>query len=511
MRKHQQQQILDILQTLREAQKADLYADCQDGALACADFIDNIAGGDTETAGFLREYYDLLFKVHSGEAKKDTLKKQLHRIECSVRAKLKPDKIEVVFFPYKASMWDSMESIWLAAKADPACDAYVVPIPYYDKNTDGSFGQMHYEGGLYPDYVPVSDWQSYNPEVRRPDAVFVHNPYDENNYVTSIHPDFYCKRLREFTESLIYVPYYVSTEGKFEEISCVSPGTLYSHKTILQSEKIRQEYIRNIENFKKRTDAIDKSVKQNDKFLALGSPKFDAAINKKRGDFKLPDEWEKLIGGKKVVLYNTSISTMLQGDEQYLRKLRSVIETFKKRYDIAVWWRPHPLSESTYGAMRPHLLSEYKRIIAEYKNAGFGIYDDSSDLHRAIAYADMCLGDEYSSVNLLLQAAGKPLLLQNINLTESGTLGSRENAEESMSAFITISEKNTTYKYIVIETVQTTQGSFTLIDFIEFSDLIIKHGEAQAGKYRATFANSDGTAGQKIYEHIKLDLKYSKI
>ena len=29
-------------------------------------------------------------------------------------------------------MWDSLESVWQAADADPDCDAYVVPIPYYD-------------------------------------------------------------------------------------------------------------------------------------------------------------------------------------------------------------------------------------------------------------------------------------------------------------------------------------------------------------------------------------------
>ena len=42
--------------------------------------------------------------------------------------------MEAIFLPYKASMWDSLESVWKAADADPECDAYVIPIPYYDKN-----------------------------------------------------------------------------------------------------------------------------------------------------------------------------------------------------------------------------------------------------------------------------------------------------------------------------------------------------------------------------------------
>ena len=50
-------------------------------------------------------------------------------------------------------MWDALESVWLAAKDDPQRETHVVPIPYYYKNPDGSFGQMHYEGNSYPDYV----------------------------------------------------------------------------------------------------------------------------------------------------------------------------------------------------------------------------------------------------------------------------------------------------------------------------------------------------------------------
>lgn len=35
---------------------------------------------------------------------------------------------KVVFMPYKASMWDSLESVWMAADKDERCEALVVPI-----------------------------------------------------------------------------------------------------------------------------------------------------------------------------------------------------------------------------------------------------------------------------------------------------------------------------------------------------------------------------------------------
>ena len=49
---------------------------------------------------------------------------------------METDRLCFVFLPYKVSMWDSMETVWKAADKDPDCDAYVVPIPYFDKDQD---------------------------------------------------------------------------------------------------------------------------------------------------------------------------------------------------------------------------------------------------------------------------------------------------------------------------------------------------------------------------------------
>ena len=118
---------------------------------------------------------------------------------------------------------------------------------------------------------------------------------------------------------------------------------------------------------------------------------------------------------KKVILYNTSIGAILKGNEQYLVKLRYVLGTFRSRDDVVLWWRPHPLGESTYNAMRPQLMDEYKQVVEDYKREGWGIYDDTPDLHRAIACTDAYYGD-WSSLVALYQATGKPILVQNPNI-----------------------------------------------------------------------------------------------
>lgn len=88
-------------------------------------------------------------------------------------------------------MWDSLESVYLAAKEDESCDAYCVPILYFDRNADGTLGEMHYEGNDYPANIEITDWETYDFEAKRPDVVYIHNPYDEANRVTCVHPRFF--------------------------------------------------------------------------------------------------------------------------------------------------------------------------------------------------------------------------------------------------------------------------------------------------------------------------------
>ena len=163
---------------VNEEELTNLLSDCQDSAVSMGNMIEAVYGD-------LKKHVKRLRRVFNQEI---------------------PDKQEVVFLPYKASMWDSLESIWKAADEDENSDAYVIPIPYFDKNPDGSLREQHYEGGDFPDDVPITSCDDYNLEVRHPDIIFIHNPYDDGNYVTTIHPYFYSRNLKQFTDKLVYVP-----------------------------------------------------------------------------------------------------------------------------------------------------------------------------------------------------------------------------------------------------------------------------------------------------------------
>jgi len=326
-------------------------------------------------------------------------------------------KREALFLPYKASMWDSLESIYLAAKDDPNWDAFVMPIPYYDKK-DGKFTEKHWEIN-FPKDIPLIDYHKYSIEEQHPDIIFIHNPYDDYNIVTSVDPDFFSEKLRNLTDCLVYVPYFVGDGANIQEHFCTLPGCIFAHKVIVQTEQEKKVYARVYKEFAKKNGVPERFDRIGDKFLALGSPKLDKAINTKSEECEIPEEWKKLAGAKKVVFYNTSIGALLENSiednkpsNKYLQKVKSVFEFFKGQSDVVLLWRPHPLLESTIDSMRPWLSGEYAEIVREFKSGGYGIYDDGWDLNRAVAFSDVYYGDG-SSVTRLFDVAGKPVIYQN--------------------------------------------------------------------------------------------------
>lgn len=450
MRKAQKKQAEDFVKILAEAHHElkryienkdyaatmELLGQCQEGAIGLGNFIEKIEGEGHPSVSLLEDYCELVYQFHeelviNQEVKADKIYKRLRqflvKIENSIRNDIKT-RYEIVFMPYKASMWDSLESIWEAAKEDSECDAYVVPIPYYDRNSDYSFGKFHYEGWDFPDYVEVTDYNTYSLEKRRPDIIYIHNPYDEQNYVTSVEPQFYSYNLKKYTEQLIYVPYCIYDEpndpDRKETIEfCaryVSSGILNADKVILQSEKFRYAVINALLEYR----GMNREFWEK-KILALGSPKYDKVLNVDMDKLHIPDSWEKLIrkrdgSRKKVIFYNTSLNALLQYDEQMNRKIKSVLRFFyENKEECVLLWRPHPLVKATIESMRPRLWAEYKSIVDEYREGGWGIYDDTPDFHEAFAVSDAYYGD-FSSLLLLYQATEKPVLWQNVEVLDYG-------------------------------------------------------------------------------------------
>lgn len=456
MKKAQKQEMLEMVQTLHQAHDEikenidrknfilaqDMLSQCQECAISIGNAIEKLEGEGFVTVPFIEAYCDVLFttfeELNGSDANANkiykNLKKQLLRIENSIKNDV-PIRKEVAFFPYKASMWDSLESVYLAAKEDPDCDAYCVPIPYYDRNADGSLGKMHYEGREYPKNIEVIDWQTYNFEERKPDVIYIHNPYDDWNLVTCVHPRYFSANLKKYTDKLVYIPYFVLDEIEPDDQTRIdnmkhfvwTPGVVNADKVVVQSEKMKQIYINEYLKAAQKNGLQGKHTDRKyleEKFLGTGSPKFDKVLNTKKEDLEIPEEWLRIIekpdgSWKKIIFYNTSIAALLENNEKMLEKMKDVFRIFKENKDeVALLWRPHPLIKSTVSAMRPQLWVEYEKIVNQYKEEGWGIYDDSSDMDRAVVLSDAYYGD-HSSVVQVYQKTGKPVMIQSIDLVHT--------------------------------------------------------------------------------------------
>ena len=113
---------------------------------------------------------------------------------------------KVVFMPYKASMWDSLESIWMAANKDERCETLVVPITYYELDSNQDKKNKINERDLFPEYVNTINDEEYDLENDLPDIIYIHNPYDNTNLVTRVDSRYYSWNLKKYCEKLVYVP-----------------------------------------------------------------------------------------------------------------------------------------------------------------------------------------------------------------------------------------------------------------------------------------------------------------
>lgn len=440
MRKYIKQQIQEIvadlalnaegldrlLGELGEEEAVEMLTQMQELVIQVGNTIEDSEGPKNEVIRKLEEACEAIYRISCFPEKEivqkesKELRELFEDIGNDIEKKI-PIKLEVLFLPYHVSMWDSLESVWMAASEDAGADCYVVPIPFYDIMPDGSLGEKHYHGNQYPDYVPVVPYWKYSVEDRKPDIIFFHNPYDETNLVTRVPEQYYARNLKKSTDMLVYIPYFVSEEEGPAEHQCFTPGVLFADRVVVQQGSIYERYCRIYTDILRRNHLENTFVSAEEKFLPLGSPKFDKIWNTPCKIENLPENWRKVIlradgSRKKIIFYNLSIGAFLQNSEQMLKKIDNVLAFFKDRQnDIVLLWRPHPLLVDTVNSMTPLLHDAYMQRIQNFKEEGWGIYDETPDYNLAMGLSDGYYGD-HSSLLTIYRETGKPIMLQDAEI-----------------------------------------------------------------------------------------------
>jgi hypothetical protein len=392
---------------------------------------------------------------------------------CALRERLLADDdriYTVVFMPYHASMWDCFHSIWAAADADPRVEAIVVPIPYADRMPNGDSGDWHLHLTDLPPEVPVTPFAEFDLKATHPDVIYLHNPYDANNRVTTVAPQFYSTALRPHTELLVYVPYYVSGTPPGKHLY-QSPSFELFDKVIVQSEELDQAVI---------------ETWTSNKVVPLGSPKFDYV---RTPGSAVPAEWTTQADGRTVLLQLTSLGTLLNGPGEVVRKLNEVLDLVETSEDLILWWRPHPLERATITSMVPQVAAVYAAYHDRATRSDRVIVDTSFDLQRAIHNADAYFG-HWSSVTELFGFTGKPMVIQDVRVP-TNVPRPEGRQDEGPNAALTAYARPEWFVY---------EGAINHLRRM----LSVGGGQVpgQQEHFASLTAHSDGTAGRHIHEYV---------
>jgi hypothetical protein len=545
MRKFHKQQLNELLNTLKEANNelfkpesiptlASLKADITEYIEAFVEFVNDVTS-DSDTnknkaITTLRAYAKSLENIADTDAKR--LSKHIRNIEVAI-FNLKIDMLEIVFIVDSVAKSDVLLPLYKVASADPNCIARWLPVPLYGLDNCGFWDEPHYDGADYYKDIKCEDWHSFDLERVHPDVIFTNNIYDDKNYVTQLHPKFWSGRLRSCTDYLVYAHYGIDNWVANDPDS-IDWNTLYQNNELactdrhfnikyylVQSQELAKA-ITSMWNFYFKKTKTRKPLGFNEKFLPLGSPKFDTIHELPYTDYPIPTDWQEKIfdtnGNKKtVVLYASTLKDLLTDIEVWFKKFETVMDFFKDRGDVVCICRLHPLTLQTIKAMRNQYLDQYLKFVSDIKENRNLILDETADFHTAIKISDCYFGEE-SSILSLYFATGKPL---GLIWTDGGDWGPP------------VDGKDTTFHKILdwqVEAMKSAPGGNiyhknnciwwgVFIDNNqphEFLKLFLHYVQHQ-NEYPQTeeyiqlkqeilkkyYANSDGTASEKIYDFIK--------
>jgi hypothetical protein len=342
-----------------------------------------------------------------------------------------PDRKEVVFIPVRAEDWPALDSVWRASKSEENTDVYVMPIPYYERKSLAQFGDKHYEGDLFPEYLDIVNYEEFGLEVMHPDEIIIQNAYDKCNYTTCIEPKYFSENIKVHTEKLIYIPWFKVDEidddsekaKKVMQYYCTIPGLSHADEVIVQSEQTRQAYIDCLTEF-----AGDDTREVWEKKIVAGGSPIDEWERRKR---ELEDR-KKLIEDlevegkeslfdadgsvKKIVLYNTTIAAYMQNGVKLLDKIERNLKVFEENSArVAVIWKVHPRLRSLISSTNPKLVHKYDRLVREFKESGVGVFDNKTDLSTLAKICDAYYGDAGGAAHKC-HIQGMPTMLQSVEI-----------------------------------------------------------------------------------------------
>lgn len=352
----------------------------QETAIEMGNLIECVKGEDNPIIRELEQYCEAVFELYSetmGE-NGDGFDEKIKNLDC-LKSKIKIDteeiilsRKEVVFLPFSGKYWPALHSVWEAAVTQADWDVSVVPLPYYYKEYDGSFLDRAYNLSGYPQNITLADYEKFDLALHHPDIIFIQNPYDEWNSATSIPREYYSSEIKNYTEQLIYIPYFEveefdkKNEREYWNMNyyCTVPGVVNADRVFVQSEEMKRVYVDKLAEFAGQ----DTREIWEKKIVGIGSPLSDCKREVIESVIGYPREWEQIIqkqnGERKhLILFYVSMSALIQYKETMIETIERMIDVaLESEEEVAFIWKEDPMIDLNEKVIGKMLYTEYQKL-----------------------------------------------------------------------------------------------------------------------------------------------------
>ena len=406
-------------------------SELQNNIVSFGTLTESIKGEDCNTVKLLEQYLEVIYKVAkyvqkfdegisyeaSAENKYAECDEEVKDTFASISESIDSEIVNrrsVLFLPVKAKHFSSMQMAYEMETATPDTDVYVMPLPYYYKEYDGSFkDEMHIDTEEFiKANIPVTDYSRFDLSLLCPEKIYINSAYDEYNMAVSVDTRFYARSVKKYTAELIYIPYFKLME--FDRANypcwynmqyyCTVPGVVMADKVYVQSENTRKVY-------------IDK-------------------LNEWAGDEKYTDIWEQKIdvyddgfeehsedelrdaGSKKTIVWFVSAGSLAEFGDRYIEKAYRNLDVFALSKDkLKVLLISEPFLDEMIKTYSDELYKKWTGFIDEFNRSGIGevVSQVEEKSVEALLKANAYYGDpSYICKDFILMK--KPVMLQNVEV-----------------------------------------------------------------------------------------------
>ena len=266
----------------------------------------------------------------------------------------------------------------------------------------------------------ITRYDDYDFLLHNPEIIVIQNPYDQWNSAVSVPEFFYSSNLKNYTDKLVYIPYFKVDEfsmNNFREYEnmqyyCTMPGVVNSDVVIVQSENMKSLYVEKLVEF---AGEATRGIWE-EKIKGSGTP-IDDHEALKNVENVVPEDWKQVIfkGGakKSIVLFHVEISSFIQYQEGAIEKIKNVLRTFYEHCDdVALVWIMDETFYDNSAFIEEAVRDEYEKIISVYRQQGWGIYDNSGAEKLCVDLCDAYYGDA-GRIAHACRSQGKPVMICN--------------------------------------------------------------------------------------------------